>query len=738
MVAATLVVLVAPNALAADASGGVQQHRLSLPAARGAGWVTLPTTSGRRFSMVGLRWDGGSSARFAVRARLANRAFGPWTELDVAGMRSSPTASPAATWMADPVWVGPSDAVQVRFAGQVRRLVVVLVNPGPDPALRPSHRRAATPDPTIITRADWGADETIRKGTPVLAPRLTAAFVHATLTPNGYAPGKATEIVRGIYLYQVKGNGWADIGYNFLVDSSGRVYEGRYGGVGQNVVGQQTTGFDAGTVGIALIGDYRTTAPPAAMITSLEALLAWRLDVAHVDPSGHATLVSTGNERFKKGVKVTFNVISAHADAGRTDCPGAKVVARLPAIRLAAAMGGLHVWNPTLTPATIRASGAAIVPIRFRATLSASAAWTVTIKTTADVPIATLTGTGTALDATWDGTTLVTPLPRADTLVWEISAVAGGVQARVANGAFDGSGAPLGVGGGTTGSPALTNLAATPKAIAASATGTVSGAVGWTQGQAGTARVTVIGAAGAVVAVVHEASELPAGAQRFTWDGTGIAGPVASGHYRYRIEIQPDGAVAATAATVAVDLRRQVGPLTVTTVIAPGKAGHDVATIAFARFERGPVTIRLLKGATVVANVALLYDQMPAPFTYAWGGGGVADGAYQLEVLAPGAGGVLDLKAPITVDTTGPVLGAKTVTRTARGTMVAILRVSEPGTLSVTVGSKVVRTITVAKAGLVTVRVAIAALGARRTATITGTDALGNLTRKPLRVTAPR
>jgi hypothetical protein len=626
----------------------------------------------------------------------------------------------------------------VRALGRVTRLVAVLVDPGPDPALRARPRRAASADPTIVARADWGADESLRTGTAKVAARLTVAFIHATLTPNGYAPGKAAEIVRGIYLYQVKGNGWSDIGYNFLVDAAGVVYEGRAGGVGQNVVGQHTSGFDAGTVGIALIGDYRTASPPAAEIAALEGLLAWRLDVAHVNPNAHATLVSTGNERFKKGVKVAFPAISPHSSAGRTDCPGAKVVARIAAIRAAAGGSALHIWNPTLAPATIRASGSGIVPIRFQANLSAPADWTVTVRTTASVTVATLTGSGTAVDATWDGSSAVSPLPRADTLVWEITAASGAVLARAAIGAFDGSGAPQGVGPGTSGSTALVNLVAAPKVLVADAQGAVAGAVTWTQAVAGTARVTVIGSTGAVVAVVHDASEVPAGPQTFAWDGLASGAPARSGHYRYRVEVQPDGAAASTAATVAVDVRRQAGGLTVPAVIAPGRAGHDVAAIALVRFERGPATIRLIHGTTVVASIALLYDQMPGPFSFGWGGGGVADGSYQLQVLVPGAGGLLDLRAPLRIDTSGPVLAARSVTRTARGTLVASVRVSEPGTLTVSAGGKVLRTIRVRKSGVVVVRVAVSLLGARRVATIVGTDALGNRSRVALRVKAPR
>ena len=80
-------------------------------------------------------------------------------------------------------------------------------------------------------------------------------FVHHTDTPNGYAPGDVPAIIRSIYTYHVRSNGWNDIGYNFLVDAYGRVYEGRAGGIDRPVIGAHTEGFNTGSVGIAVIGN---------------------------------------------------------------------------------------------------------------------------------------------------------------------------------------------------------------------------------------------------------------------------------------------------------------------------------------------------------------------------------------------------------------------------------------------------------------------------------------------------
>src|SRR5437870_7834653 len=99
----------------------------------------------------------------------------------------------------------------------------------------------------------------------------------------------------GIEIYHVKGNGWNDIGYNFLVDRYGQVFEGRYGGVDRNVVGAHAEGFNTGSVGVAVIGTFESSGITPAARAALVSLLAWRLDVAHVDPLSTLNFLSGGN-----------------------------------------------------------------------------------------------------------------------------------------------------------------------------------------------------------------------------------------------------------------------------------------------------------------------------------------------------------------------------------------------------------------------------------------------------------
>ncbi len=138
--------------------------------------------------------------------------------------------------------------------------------------------------------------------------------------------------MRGIQLYHVKGNGWNDIGYNFLVDRFGKVFEGRYGGIERNVVGAHAEGFNTGSVGVAVLGEYSSLAVAAKAREALARVLAWRLDLAHVDPASTLSFVSGGNARFAPGLPVFLRAVSGHRDTGFTDCPGTALYGLLTGI----------------------------------------------------------------------------------------------------------------------------------------------------------------------------------------------------------------------------------------------------------------------------------------------------------------------------------------------------------------------------------------------------------------------
>lgn len=191
--------------------------------------------------------------------------------------------------------------------------------------------------PRIVTRKGWGADESLREKQFVYTKSIKVAFVHHSATGNGYTCAQAPSVLRGIYRYHVKSSGWRDIGYNFAVDKCGNIYEGRAGGVAKPVLGAHTLGFNANSMGIAVIGTYSSSTPPAAVLTAIARLTAWKLGLYGMNPKAKTYLTSGGGNKFKKGTLARLNVISGHRDGFDTDCPGARLYGKLGTARTASA-----------------------------------------------------------------------------------------------------------------------------------------------------------------------------------------------------------------------------------------------------------------------------------------------------------------------------------------------------------------------------------------------------------------
>ncbi|WP_177204317.1 peptidoglycan recognition protein, partial [Streptomyces sp. CC53] len=193
------------------------------------------------------------------------------------------------------------------------------------------------PKPKIVTRKGWGADESLRESTFLYTSTVRAAFVHHSATGNDYTCAQAPSVLRSIYRYHVSSLGWRDIGYNFAIDKCGNIYEGRAGGVAKPVQGAHTLGFNSQTTGIAVLGTFTSSAPPAAVATAAAKLTAWKLGLYGRDPRGTATLTSGGGNLYKKGTQAKLKAVSGHRDGYATECPGEKLYQKLGAIRTAAA-----------------------------------------------------------------------------------------------------------------------------------------------------------------------------------------------------------------------------------------------------------------------------------------------------------------------------------------------------------------------------------------------------------------
>ena len=310
--------------------------------------------------------------------------------------------------------------VFVRALHSIGRFLSMHASTGADPA------EARTIQPSIISRSQWGANSSyLNLPCPGIADELKMAFVHHTDTTNSYTKSQSAGIVRGIYAYHTNSRGYCDIAYNFLIDKYGQIFEGRNGGVTNNVIGAHTGGYNYGTVGVALLGNFSTARPSSAMLTSLTKLLVWRLDIAHVPATGIVTMrTGTGNDHRAAGTMVNFNRISGHRDASQTSCPGSYVYSKMTWIRnTVRAMGNPKIYTPTLDTVTLRPDGdSKNEMIRFTASFSGTVNWTLKFIDSLGVVQRTFTGTGSAVKQYWAAATLAGPLVQSGQFKWTLDA----------------------------------------------------------------------------------------------------------------------------------------------------------------------------------------------------------------------------------------------------------------------------------------------------------------------------
>ena len=241
--------------------------------------------------------------------------------------------------MSSPLWVGDASAVRVRLTGGTAADVAVsnVETPNPAPQSNVAGATSVAP-PGIISRLAWGANENLRLANcpegPTYSDNVQLAVVHHTAGSNNYGPGDSVQIVRGLYGYATQTLHYCDTHYNFFIDKYGQIFEGRYGGMDKPVLAAHATGANWNTVGIALIGDYSSVAPPAAMMASLQNLITWKFAVHGVDPTRPVSYTTlTGTDRWAAGTTHVLPAIVGHRDPGQTSCPGQRVYDQLPAIR---------------------------------------------------------------------------------------------------------------------------------------------------------------------------------------------------------------------------------------------------------------------------------------------------------------------------------------------------------------------------------------------------------------------
>jgi uncharacterized protein with LGFP repeats len=335
------------------------------------------------FSLVALTGDlAGTSTR--VRAKRSDGSWGPWYQTEyetaapdattaagaavVGGRPAGPVEGPRST---DPVFVGTTTTVQIAVTRPIdspvtlapeappseplnrdlgyrpasreqplgQNISAILISPPQAPAKAqwtpPSGVMMPGQAPSIISRAEWGADESLRCGSPQYDNGIRAAVIHHTAGSNDYSPLESAGIVKAIYTYHSKTLGWCDIAYNALVDKYGQVFEGSAGGLTKAVEAFHTGGFNRNTWGVAMIGNFDDVPPTPIQLRIVGRLLGWRLGIDSVDPKGTVALESAGSHytTFPAGTIATLPTIFTHRDVGNTDCPGNAAYALMDEIR---------------------------------------------------------------------------------------------------------------------------------------------------------------------------------------------------------------------------------------------------------------------------------------------------------------------------------------------------------------------------------------------------------------------
>ena len=707
--------LLAALVFTASASAGVRLASRDEPVpaasaspghARGAARVLPARSAPLRFNLVGLHWRGAGNVWFRTAPE-----GGRWSVWRLARPEAEdlPDAGTAEArrrtgWkIGNPYWTGSARRIQYRLSGRVSRLRAHFLRSAPRAAPPAARTAAAVPGtPAIISRAEWGADESIVREKPSYADRVAFSVVHHTAGTTPSSPSQSAAIVRGIQAYHVKSNGWNDIGYNFLVDPFGQVFEGRAGGVTRNVVGAHAQGFNTGSTGAAVLGTYESTSVSAVARSALTRLLAWRLDLAHVDPASRLTWLSAGNPRFPAGTPVSLAAVSGHRDTGSTSCPGAALYGALGRLATdAAAVGGPKLFAP-------RVQGSLGGPIRFTARLSTSLAWSVTVFDALGAAVAGGTGFGSAVDWTWDA--LAVP-PGRYTYVIEA-----GPEVRPAR--------------GSVGGPALaiTALRVAPAVVTPNGDG-VSDVLRADVGVSTSALLDawLENASGVRVASLASGRTAAAGTTRLSWPASGSDGFEApDGRYRFVVEARTGAQLASRAADVVVD--RTLGHLRVRPdAFSPnGDGRRDVAGIGFDLAGTATVRARVAAGTRAVATLFSGAATGGGRQAIAWdghsGGSRLADGRYRVVVEATTALGTRRLAAPLALDTTRPRVTSLSAWRTRGGTLVR-LTLSEPARLTLRIGATTVR------ANRRVGRVSVRTRARGRTAILLADDAAANTSR---------
>jgi hypothetical protein len=368
-----------------------------------------PARAPKRFDLIGVEWKGPSAPEIQIRVRRGRGDWSPWLAAPVHPGHAPDAGRPKL--VTDPVWAGASDIFQIRSSSPLGNVRMHFVDSG-SAGIRGLAARTRfvssglAGQPPIIARSTWADGRTRPRKAPYYG-EVKVAVVHHTVNGNGYSKRQSAAIVRGMALFHRNVNGWNDLGYNFVVDRFGQIFEGRGGGIDEALTGAHAGGYNFATTGVAVLGSFSASAPSARAFESLARLLAWKLSLHGVPAIGRDTIEvsrpGSGYSRYPAGAHVSLKRISGHRDADVTSCPGGGLYARLPRLRrIVASLQG--------TLSSLTAAPAARVvehpnPVSVAGTLSAGG------EAIAGVPVelqqrrasgqSTIAATTTAADGSW-------------------------------------------------------------------------------------------------------------------------------------------------------------------------------------------------------------------------------------------------------------------------------------------------------------------------------------------------
>jgi hypothetical protein len=352
-------------------------------------WVgELPATGARielmrNADLIGVQWTEPTPARVELRVRGAGGRFSRWVSATgCSGVHDHRPGRPKTPGGAigAPVWTGGTTVLQLRATQALRgvRLYLIDVSDGVGsrrlasaaarspigrlaaaggPPLAAPVLGAGAGQPPIIARQAWAHGMALPRVAPAYGT-VRMAFVHHTENPNGYSPAEVPAMLLAIFLFHRDVRGWNDIGYNFVVDLFGRVFEARAGGIDEPVVGAHAGGYNLVSTGVAVLGSFIGVPISHAAKATLERLLAWKLSLHGAPSLGRVTVqvnpAGAIYSRFPPDARVALPRIAGHRDGDTTDCPGDALYGELPAIRAGVAR---------LAPAPARATLALGGPI---------------------------------------------------------------------------------------------------------------------------------------------------------------------------------------------------------------------------------------------------------------------------------------------------------------------------------------------------------------------------------------